>query len=374
MGAVQPRDRTRREHQKAQNEAKSGDCRIIWNYREASTIGEELYGGKNLTSFQKSVYIFVALAIVILATTAFLLTKLDSQAHISDYIGALAAVSIVILTAAYVLVTTKQLDSMQGQLNEMKLNREQTMQPLAMAKPSNITLEKPRFFYSPPGSKYGGHSRLMVDCEITNHGNAPAISVNTCACVSLFDDNNQSHCGSFRSVMQYINVISTDGHFAKADFMFQDEMPGKIIDAIRTCKYAQAPVLRICSAYKNILGACFSCRQAYHLFYEDRAQDTFLENWQCQIKAFDSLLKKELTQLERLYDKDDSAWDELFEQSKEKFADTVIGDHQKLKSISIPKSFTASAISTQRYDNFLDQSSYGQYLGGEEDCLGTCGK
>lgn len=296
-----------------------------------------------------------------------------SEQHLNpaDYVAGLASVSIVFLTAAYVFITSRQLAAMKDQLDEMKKSREHSSQPMAFITPSNIFLEKPRLYFSPPEKEFGGHSRLHVECIASNPGNAPALSVNVCACIML-QQGEDKHCGSFRSTMEYIDILALGEDVERKyeiSFLFPDDRSGKIIDCIRASRPDRAPVLRICAAYKNMLGACFACRQAFQIFYNKAEQDEILENWQSQISAFDSMLKNEIKQMSKLYGKNEDSSDSIFQDSKEKYETTIKGDDQKLKAIQIPKSFTAFTISESRYTTMLSKSSYGQFMPAQDECI-----
>lgn len=316
-------------------------------------------------------YLFGFSAISIFAAALAYLIFSEQKLNPPDYVAGLASVSIVFLTAAYVFITSRQLVAMKDQLDEMKKSREHTSQPIAFVTPSNLFLEKPRLYFSPPEKKYAGHSRLHVECRVSNPGNAPALSVNVCACVML-QQSDEKHCGSYKPTMEYIDILSvakSDDKNRAISFMFPGDNSGEIINSIRASSPDKSPILRICAAYKNMLGACFACRQAFQLFYNKDEQDVVFENWQCQISAFDSLLKNEIKQMDYLYGKNDEAWDKLFKEAKEKYGSTIKGEDQKLKAIQIPKSFTAFSILESTYKNMLDKSYYGQYMPAQDECI-----
>jgi hypothetical protein len=310
-------------------------------------------------------------AIIIFLIAIVYLIFSEQKLKPSDYISSLASLSIVFLTAGYVLITSKQLIAMKGQLDEMKKGREHTSQPIAFITPSNIILEKPRLFFSPPEKEYSGHSRLHIECLVSNPGNAPALSVNVCSCVML-QQGDEKDCGSYKSAMEYIDILSMGEINDKSksiSFMFVEDLTGTIIDSIRSGSSKNAPVLRICAAYKNMLGACFVCRQAFQLFYNMEKQDEILENWQSQIAAFDSILKNEIKQMQILYGKNQEEWEELFKKSKDKYEKKFIGEDQKLIAIQIPKSFTTSTLSETKYKNMLSKSYYGHFLAAPDGCI-----
>lgn len=321
---------------------------------------------KNLRGF-----IFGLVSISLFAVTLIYLIRSEQHLKPTDYVSCLASIGIVFLTAAYVFITSGQLKTMRNQLDEMKTSREHTSQPIPFVTPSNLYLERPRLYYSPPEKEYSGHSRFHITCDAINPGNAPALSVNICACVML-QQNVGSDCGALKSAMEYLDILSVSGQpitDRKISFMFPDDREANIIDAIRSCRPDKAPILRLCVAYKNMLGACFACRQAFQLFYNTEEQDNVLENWQSQVSAFDSLLKKEIAQLNKLQGRDTKAWVELLDDAKKKYEALIIGEDQKVIAVQIPTSFTAFPITEARYMKFLSKSHYGQFMPAQDECL-----
>ena len=316
-------------------------------------------------------YLFGFSAVSIFAVTLAYLIFSEQKLNPTDYVAGLASVSIVFLTAAYVFITSRQLAAMKDQLDEMKKSREHTSQPITFITPAKLTLEKPRLYFSPPEMEYEGHSRLHVECRISNPGNAPALSLNVCACV-VFQQSDKKHCGSLKSAMEYIDILSvekSEDENREISFMFPDDKSDETINSIRANKPSDSPILRICAAYKNMLGACFACRQAFQLFYNKGEQDEILENWQCQISAFKSMLKNEIKEMNNLYGKNDDAWAKLFKEAKEKYGSTIKGEDQKFIAVQIPKSFTAFSISESRYKNMLAKSYYGQFMPAQDECI-----
>ncbi len=319
-------------------------------------------------------YLFAFLTISLFILTVIYLMKSEQTLKPTDYVSCLASVSIVFLTAAYVFVTSRQLETMNSQLLEMKTSREHTSQPIPFITPSKLCFERPRLFFTPPENNFAGHSRLHINCDAINPGNAPALSVNICACVML-QQKDENSCGAFKSTVEYLDILPFSEkpiEDKKISFMFPDDTKAELIDAIRTCRPDKAPILRICVVYKNMLGACFSCRQAFQLFYDTTEQDRVLENWQSQITAFGCSLKKEITQLKKIRDKDIRAWNELFDEAEKKYEDLIIGEDQKVMAVQIPTSFTAFTISESRYMKFLAKSHYGQFLSAQDDCIARC--
>lgn len=314
--------------------------------------------------------IFFLWLIALLVLLLFNVVKSYGALKPTDYISSLAALTIVFLTAAYVFITSRQLETMGSQLKEMKRSREHTSQPLVLVKPLDVYLEKPRLFYNPPEKRYSGGSRLCIGCSVSNLGNSPAVSLDVCACLSI--PHKKGDSVEFTTCAEHIDVlpvIHSNASPENISFMFCEDDNAEIINAIRQNIPMEAPILKICAVYKNVLGACFACRQRLQLFYDRDTQDDTLKNWHCQISAFPSMLKREIEQMRRLRKKNEEAWETLFSESKQKYESTLIGEDQKLKPVRVPNSFTTFVISEQKYESIVSKSRYGQFLPGTDVCI-----
>jgi hypothetical protein len=187
--------------------------------------------------------------------------------------------------------------------------------------------------------------------------------VSLCSCV-LLNKSEYKNCGYFKESMRYIDIISSDtsANKQKLTFLFHDDYSGYIIDAIRSGTPNKSPQLRICTFYKNMLGACFNCEQIFQLYGYNNDQDKILENWQCQISAFQSMLKNEIVKMNNLRGKDSASWSTIFQESKQKYNSTIVGENQKLKAIQLPTRFKISPMSEEDYNSVIEKSNYSQYM------------
>lgn len=315
--------------------------------------------------------LFGVIALLVFLSIFAYLKYSEQNINPTDYITGLASVSIVFLTAAYVFITSRQLVAMKNQLNEIKKSRVHTSQPMAYTIPKKITVEKPKLYYTPPEDIYTGGSRLSVDCVVSNPGNATAISVNICSCVLLHQENEIS-CGALRSTMEFIDILSMteseDNDSIPIHFLFTDRS-GDLFNSLRSRQPDMIPIVRICAVYRNMLGACFACRQGFQLFYDQYGQDEIFENWQCQIAGFSSMLKNEIEEMRKIRTNNPESWRSIFDRSQKKYLEGLKGENQKLEAVQIPQFFVASLIKESTYMNMLSKSSYGMRVYEDQECF-----
>lgn len=295
-----------------------------------------------------------AVVIVILLVTS-------SPSRLAANISAGSAVAIALLTAAYVITTARQLAAMQDQLREMKRSREIAAQPLPLADITEVCIERPRAFFSPP-SVCVGVSRMRVRCRMRNHGTSPAVCVHVCACMRVGKGGTGTE---FKSAASFINTLSAsqaieeDG-VQEVSFLFSGDDEARVLDGLRATRIEDLPQLQLCTAYKDVLGGAFCCRQRHRLLISKEEQDEALKSWYSLVSSFRSVHKNELAHLERLGDPRGEDWDRVFQRLKHAFDQRVEGDDIKIRWQLLPEHFSVEPVSDEEYTDVLHHSGYGQ--------------
>ena len=93
-----------------------------------------------------------------------------------NYMSGLATIIIALLTGMYVLTTTRQLDVMGKQLNEMEFSRNLQTQPLPIIENIECYTESPRVFHQ-GGRKIVVSNRIHLKGNIENIGIGSAVSI-----------------------------------------------------------------------------------------------------------------------------------------------------------------------------------------------------
>jgi hypothetical protein len=310
---------------------------------------------------------------LLIATLVALLYSLHSDPNIKvlDYVSPISTLVIAILTVSYVFTTNKQLSTMRNQLLEMQKSRELINQPLPVVTPHVMTLEKPRFFFSPPEKEYSALSRYKLECSASNHSSSPAVCVHICACINV---GKKGEVYLLKSAAQYISVAPEKVPLASNEkdsprFLFSDGDQARLIELLFSDKLDQIPYMHICTVYKNILGAAFHCRQRFNIYMHSAEQYDVFRNWYSNIISFNKTYSNEIGILGRLFGKDNQGWHAKFDEVKQKFSETIASDNQIVDLRYIPGFFHLKTITDHEYADIVSCSQYTRKLGPIHSCL-----
>ena len=314
---------------------------------------------------QKNTAILVLVGLIVCIIVAVLVQVWFPDFKVIPFIGVVSTLSIALLTVAYVIVTSSQLNVMHSQLTEMSRSRELSAQPLPLLILDKVNLSRPRFFYTPPDDSYLAKPRLFVYFKLTNQGIHPAVNIITAA--RLIINTNGSDI-TFGSSENEIDVIGAASEFPPENenflsFMFNDDELDKLVNILRDRSFRDQPLIAIRLIYKNILGACFAGTWFFEFFTKSEDDFHILGNWETKLVSFDAEYKEELKQLRTLQDKDEDAWFTLFESVKERLTNSLTGSEElELAWSQIPNSFHTEVISNNDYESEAKQSSFGRQI------------
>lgn len=308
----------------------------------------------------------VLILLLALGVFSIVYSVINPERDIMNYISGSATFVIALLTIVYVYVTSKQLEIMSGQLNEMKVERQVQSQPLPWLYGISFKMDKPRFFYSPPGDSYTGQSRYWVNYKVKNVGTSPAVCVDVSARMEVLGDEsmNLESTAENISTMEEKQIFPDDVS-EDASFLFSGDSKGAVISALRENDVRKYPIVHCRVLYRNILGGCFVALCDYRIYPkdEDSEQDSVLSNWLSEITAFNIKYKDDLEELKRLRKANREKWDEVFDGVKSRFAESVKGEGIDMESWPIPGSFKVKSISEEDYAIIIGDVHYGTRLG-----------
>jgi hypothetical protein len=182
-----------------------------------------------------------------------------------------------------------------------------------------------------------------------------------CACIHAdFADRSLN----LKSTAEFINTLpgtplgkkESEEHIS---FMFTSDFKAGLLDALRSSKLKDLPQMQICTAYKNVVGGAFYCRQRFHLLITKHEHDEMLKNWFTQVSTFDSVYKNELKQLDGIDDAHSDRWNTVFEKTKHLFEEKITGDDIKIQWRLVPELFSVNPIDQNSYKDVICQRSYG---------------
>ena len=293
------------------------------------------------------------------------------------YISGLSTFSVSILTILYVYNTSVQLNVMNKQLEEMKLQRElqyqqleemkiereSQHQPLPWIREINMNVERPRLFYYPLGEEHSMQCRYSCDVTIKNIGMYPSIYNDISAWIIIPESENNPII--LDTVSERIDTLEEKQVFplnyedGKIHFLFSNDTDGKFLKILIDSNNKN-PILQMQILFKNSLGGCFVLSNSYSLSIPDE-KDSIFKTCLSLIKTFPIMHSQELDALIRLRKDKIEKWDKLFNKLQEKLACSIEDgiEEFKLEVIPIPSAFKLKSISTKGYAEIASKISYG---------------
>jgi len=239
-----------------------------------------------------------------------------------ELLSAGSTYAVALLTVAYVLTTSKQLDVMANQLEEAKRDRELQNQPLPLIYEVKMLLEKPDFYYTPPShpkDPYSAKSRYIVEFNLKNIGNFPALCVDISAQIIVPKNNDVIRLNASASLridaLEPSQIIKYDVT-SEEGLLFSGDDDYSVLNALIETELEKYPQLLLKVYYRNLLGGCFIVSNVYAL-YPEEDNDPVLKNWITQISSFSIQYKNELNTLKRIEGTNQEQWTELFDKLNE---------------------------------------------------------
>ena len=279
-----------------------------------------------------------------------------------DFIATVSGISsffVAILTVLYVYTTSKQIEVANEQLAEMKQDRIVHDQPLIEVKNEAFSIERPRFFYTPPEDKYSFQARYNFSLEIINSSQYAAVSVDVNARL-LVRENDTYY--ALQSSTRRINILPSQRH-EKISFGFAGDEITRLFESLRALQTDFLPKIEIFIYYKNLSGGCFKSKKVGHLVPKEEIEND-LKLWHSKINSA-YIDEKEniilLTQMKK--DRKMEAWNELFEKIKSTF-DRQLGDEKKIviEFLDIPEKFLLKSISNKEFEEEILTHGFPHYV------------
>ncbi len=318
---------------------------------------------------RQTIFISIFALLMILGLFSVIYSAIDEEHDVMQYLAGSATFVIALLTITYVYITSRQLDVMTEQLNQIKVDRELQSQPLPWISSIDVVLERPRFYFSPPEDEYAVLSRYFVNFRLKNIGACPAVCVNIMGRMVVPRDG-EDIC--FYSVASSIPALEEKEEYPskgkEEGFHFADDNNGYLIEALREGDITKYPLVECRIIYRNILGGCFTLRNKYRVYPEKEFKDRVVKNWLGVVRAHSVKYKKEIDVLKKMADKDEKKWDKGFESLKAVVDKSILGKDIKIVPWPIPGEFKVDAISQGEYDKIASELSYGVHLAGSEVC------
>lgn len=334
--------------------------------------------GQSISSFiQKNrSTILYATFTVLFAAGLFLIIYSVASSRFSPitYLSAGSTFIIAFLTAAYVLTTTKQLDVMSKQLDEMKKNRELESQPLPWISEYQFIIERPRLFYSPAeplDERCEAHAMFHAKVKTKNIGNSTAICVDVLSKVHIPEEDTYTHIESrpFRvDTLEEKQEVPPDDGYGIVGYSSETQEERFLLSSLRETNPRRLPRVHFYIYYRNVLGTCFKVYLDCVLLPKDVRQDEILGKWLTRLTAFPIENKRELDQIKQ-QKRDDTSRIGIYETIKYKFEHTIEGEDMQLDVIPIPGSFQVTPIDNDEYDRVMGSVGRGVPIPPSGGCI-----
>ncbi|MPM17362.1 hypothetical protein SDC9_63751 [bioreactor metagenome] len=275
------------------------------------------------------------------------------------YLSGTSSFFVAILTVLYVLTTTKQLEIMNKQLNQMEQGQALKSQPFPILELVKIELERPRFFYTPPKDEYSFHSKIYMKGLLNNLLDEPVICIDISAEILLPSENKKLKMTTKRIEALKGKEQTKDGVI---ELMYPSDYNATFINAIRENKVNNRPKLSVELLYRSISGGYFCQNSIFHVLEKDEANEQ-LKQWNTYIVSFNTKFRDELDFLKKCVNHDEK-WDKVFSDIKELIV-ADLGDESRITfdSRAIYGSFDVKSISKEEYDSKVKKRNYGVFLG-----------
>lgn len=284
----------------------------------------------------------------------------DSAFSFVDTISAISSFFVACLTVIYVYTSSKQMDIMKQQLDQMRQEQQLREQPVLDVKSIRFDIERPKFYYLPPQDKYLYLARYFLFVQIHNLSSYPAAFVDIDAHLIIEENGHQLQLGA---AQKRINIVAANTQSDDVSIMFAGDSPTKIITALRGMTTADLPKLELSICYKSLSGANYLLNHTYILDVPDKDESIeILRNWHTTLAAAPIEEKETINLLKRA--PKGKEWHRVFDLSKELFDKKLMGGKVlPLSIIEIVQKFSLKTISDVEYNQKIQNNQYGHYIG-----------
>lgn len=314
----------------------------------------------------------LVLFVTLLAGGLFLIvySAVNPNVDLMSYVSGGAMLVVALLTIIYVYVTSRQLEVMGEQLEEMKADRQLQSQPLPFISDVRLEIEKPTLYYSPPEGEHEALARYTVKVKVKNVGVSPAVCVDLSARIRLgsngesrYWESNSINIPTLEEKQEYpFNDLDKDW------FLYADDNEGNLLKDLRQRDFRKYPVLCFRVLYRNVLGACFVMFCEHRVYPKGSDNDSMIDGWLSGITTFNIKYKDDIEKLEELVKSNSEKWDELFSKVKVDFDESIGGEDIVLQPWPIPGTFGVRHVDEEEYARLMEYVQYGVRLTDTSRC------
>ena len=306
-----------------------------------------------------TILVVVSLALIVVFVGCLVYSFFNTEFSFVDTISAVSSFFVAILTVITVYTTSRQMDFMKQQLDQMRDEQRMSEQPVLDVVSPNFKIERPRFYHSPEG--YSFQSRYFFSLKINNLSSYPAIFADVSAELIIEKEKKESVLGA---VSRRLNVIAANATSKMIEIMFAEDSSSRVLSALRSLTTSSLPKLKLIITYKSLSGASYVLEHTYLLdIREDEdEQGSILKNWHTTITAAPVEEKETIEILRKLVGGEKR--DQVFEQSQIVFHFKLAGGEAlDIAMIEIPQKFALKSITDEQFNEIMETHQYGRYVG-----------
>ena len=176
-----------------------------------------------------SILVCVSIVLILAFLGCLVYSRYNSKFNFIETISALSSFFVAVLTIIYVYTTSKQMDIMQQQLEQMKEDRLFSEQPILDLANLEFKVERPRFFYTPPTDEYSFQARYFLLLNVKNISSFSAVYVDVSAELHCTVNKQEK---TLKATSRRINVIASNSDSDVIGIMFPTDTDCDILAAL----------------------------------------------------------------------------------------------------------------------------------------------
>lgn len=307
------------------------------------------------------VYIVIGILIAAFAVLWYMSSK-NPDLNFITYIAGISSFFVAILSALNVYTTSSQIEVANRQLEEMKYERSMSEQPLLKVENLKFSIEKPRFFYTPPEDDYSFQSRYVVTADVKNCSNYPAVSVDATVEIKV---KHQKDVFTLPTVSRRISVIAPgDSH--PIVFQFSGDEITWLFDALRSSRAQELPQIIYELTYGNLCGGFFQLDGQAILAPKEDLIET-IRQWHSRINAACVEERESISYLRTI--KGTEEWEKTFDKIKSDFASSLADSSDvEVDCLELPEKCCICSITAEQYKDKKEKYQYSHYVHRAANC------
>lgn len=299
-------------------------------------------------SKKQSYHVFIALGLILITflmywfLVIYFFPTWSERGLFGDSFGALNTfVSGIALIGIVYALYLQQL-----QLKEMRRSIELQQQPVVTINAEDFRIDRPSVFRSPDNPTCEALSRFHCDVSLSNVSEMPAINLVVNGCLFIPGYKGQEEV---KSIGEHFPMLTSAAPVREKIMFVPEKEHTTLFQSLRKKDAFALPNVHIELVYRNLIGACFLVRQAYHVLASTDVEAD-LKSWHASISSFAASHQENLTAMEN----DKGSSNEIFNHIRESFL-AGVGDKEylSLDLVAIPGIFDARAITQDHYDMFI---------------------